>query len=135
MNERSETEVRRETTIEATPAEVWEALTEEERLAEWLAADVELELVEGGEGRFVFEDGARPARVERLVEEQCLTFTWERPGVGPSRVELTIEGVPGGTRLVVVESDLSGAPTAAATADWWIAKLGALRATLALVPA
>ncbi len=130
--------VERETILEAAPEEVWEALTEESRLAEWLADDAELDPVEGGEVRFGFADGERAGRVERVEEERSFAFTWTRPGEGPSRVEFTIEAVPAGTRLVVVESGLSGPAamaSAAATAEWWVAKLGALGAILALVPA
>ena len=32
--------VERETLVEATPEEVWEALTDEDRLEEWLAPEV-----------------------------------------------------------------------------------------------
>ena len=41
--------VERETLVEASPDEVWEALTDEDRLEEWLAPDVELDPTEGGE--------------------------------------------------------------------------------------
>ena len=41
--------VERETVLPAGPDEVWEALTDDDRLEEWLAEDVELDPVEGGE--------------------------------------------------------------------------------------
>lgn len=128
-------EVRRETTVEASPVEVWEALTDPDRLSEWLAEDAELDPVEGGELRLTFEDGERAGRVESVEEERRLAFTWERPEYGESRVEFTVEAVPAGTRVIVVESDLGPGPRALAAADWWVAKLGSLRATLALVTA
>src|SRR5262245_43549357 len=58
--------VERETLIEAAPDEVWESLTEEDRLREWMAPEVELDPVEGGE--IVFRDGEdqRNGRVETL---------------------------------------------------------------------
>src|SRR5262245_40010308 len=128
--------VRRETTVEAGPGEVWEALTDEGCLTEWLAEDAEVDLSEGGEISFSFEDGARTGRIERVDEERRLTLTWERPGYGESRVDFAIEPAPGGTRVVVTERALTAfETTAAAKASWWTAKLGALRATLALVPA
>ena len=128
-------EVRRETTVEESPVEVWEALTDPDRLSEWLAEDAELDLVEGGELRLTFEDGERAGRVESVEEERRLAFTWERPGYGESRVEFMVEAVSAGTRVIVVEADLGPGPRALAAADWWVAKLGALRATLALVTA
>ena len=42
-------EVQREVVLEAPVEEVWDALTEPERLEEWFANDVELELEPGGE--------------------------------------------------------------------------------------
>ena len=43
-------EVEREVVFPAAPDEVWEALTEAERLEEWFANDVELDARPGGEG-------------------------------------------------------------------------------------
>jgi uncharacterized protein YndB with AHSA1/START domain len=129
--------VERETVLEATPAEVWEALTDPERLTEWMADEAEVELAEGGELHFLCDGEERAGEVETFEEERSLGFIWTRPELGRSRVEFTIEAVPAGTRLVVIESGLPSGPsaTSAAAADWWVAKLGALRATLALVPA
>src|SRR5215213_5493314 len=44
----------RERTLDATPEEVWETLTDEVLLEQWLAADIELDLREGGSARFEF---------------------------------------------------------------------------------
>jgi hypothetical protein len=41
--------VERDVVVDADPDEVWEALTDEDRLSEWLAPEVELDPVEGGE--------------------------------------------------------------------------------------
>jgi uncharacterized protein YndB with AHSA1/START domain len=130
--------VERETTIEASPAEVWEALTDEGILSDWFAEDAELDLVEGGAVRFDCDDGERSGTIEEIAEEERLSFVWTRPEYGTSRVEFSIEATPLGTRVVVTERVLvstEASGTATATAGWWRAKLGALRATLALVPA
>ena len=96
--------VERETLIEASPEEVWEALTEEDRLREWLAPDVELDPHEGGE--IAVRDGGeeRGGTVETVEENERFAFTWSRPGEGESFVEFTIEAQPGGTRVTVVET-------------------------------
>src|SRR2546423_15236029 len=50
-------EIEREIVFPASPAEVWEALTEPERLEEWFATEVELDAQPGGEGVFRWGDG------------------------------------------------------------------------------
>src|SRR4051794_36705599 len=97
---RQTTDVTRELTIDATREEVWRALSEPALMREWLAADVELDLVDGGEGFVVSHDGEeRAVRVERVEDSERLVFEWEREGVGETRVELALEEVAGGTRV------------------------------------
>ena len=110
--------VRREITVDASPDVVWDALTEPGLLSEWAASEVELDLDEGT-GVFRYEDGEeRPAVIETVEEPERLAFRWRREGGEESRVEFVLEPAVSGTRLVVVESGLGGAPTAAAAADW-----------------
>ncbi len=95
-------DVRREIVVPAEPSEVWEALTEPERLEDWFANDVELDPVPGGRGVFRWDDGEeRVATVEAVEPERLLTLRWEDDG---GEVEFTLEPVPEGTRLVVVET-------------------------------
>ena len=96
--------VERDTLVEASPEEVWEALTDEDRLEEWLAPDVELDPVEGGEIAVRDGDDERAGTVETLEENERFAFTWSRPGEGESFVEFTIEALPGGSRVTVVET-------------------------------
>ncbi|HEY7267435.1 MAG TPA: SRPBCC domain-containing protein [Solirubrobacterales bacterium] len=103
--------VERETMIDADPEEVWEALTDEDRLEEWLAPDVELDPVEGGEISIRDGDEERSGTVETLEENERFAFTWSRPGEGESFVEFTIEALPGGSRVTVVETPLQSAAT------------------------
>jgi uncharacterized protein YndB with AHSA1/START domain len=108
--------VERETMVEATPEEVWEALTDEDRLEEWMAPDVELDPVEGGDVAVRDGDDERAGTVEILEENERLAFTWSRPGEGESFVEFTIEALPGGSRVTVVETPIG--PTAIAAGGW-----------------
>jgi uncharacterized protein YndB with AHSA1/START domain len=108
--------VERETLVEATPEEVWEALTDEERLEEWLGPEVELDPVEGGEITVRDGDGARTGAIETIEEPERFAFTWSRPGEGESFVEFTIEALPGGSRVTVVETAIG--PTATAFGGW-----------------
>jgi uncharacterized protein YndB with AHSA1/START domain len=133
MELRDEDQVEREAVLPADPDEVWEALTDEDRLEEWLGTDVELEPVEGGELTVGDDEGERSGTVETVIERERLTFTWARPGEDPSRVDFAIEAVPAGTRLVVTETRIPG-PVALAGVGWERRLLRLGRAVL-LVPA
>src|ERR687888_83433 len=101
--------VERETLVEATPEEVWEALTDEDRLEEWMAPEVDLDPVEGGEISVRDGDEERRGTVETVEENERFAFTWSRPGEGESFVEFTIEALPGGSRVTVVETPMHSA--------------------------
>jgi uncharacterized protein YndB with AHSA1/START domain len=108
--------IRKEIVLPATRDDVWEALTDEDRLEEWLAPDVELEPVEGGEIAVRDGEDQRNGTVETLEENERFAFTWSRPGEGESFVEFTIEALPGGSRVTVVETPIG--PTAMAAGGW-----------------
>src|SRR5436190_8073604 len=95
-------QVEREIVFPASPAEVWEALTEPERLEEWFATEVELDPRPGGEGTFRWGNGEeRHATVREADEEERLVLDWDDDG---GEVVLELEEVEGGTLLHVVES-------------------------------
>jgi len=102
-------EVEREVFLDAPPAEVWEALTDEEQLEDWFANDVEFDLDRGGV--FRWDDGdVRHAVVEEVDAERRLALRWWDPGGDEqSEVTFTLEEIPAGTRLVVTET---------ASCDW-----------------
>jgi uncharacterized protein YndB with AHSA1/START domain len=94
-------EVKREIVLPEAPEEVWEALTDEERLEEWFANEVELDARPGGRGVFRWDDGEeRRATVEAVEHERRLALRFDDEAV----VELTLEPLVVGTRVVVVES-------------------------------
>lgn len=101
----------RERTLDASPDEVWETLTDEVLLEQWLAAEVELDLREGGAARFAWEDGeTRDARVELVEPVERLAFSWwAADEAEPQRVEFRLEPAGWRTRLVVVETRANGA--------------------------
>jgi uncharacterized protein YndB with AHSA1/START domain len=128
--------VERETLVEASPEEVWEALTDEDRLEEWLAPEVELDPTKGGEIAVRDGDEERHGTVETVEEPDRFAFTWSRPGEGESFVEFTIEALPGGTRVTVVETPTHSAATNAAAGstataiDTWGPRLAQLQRSL-----
>jgi uncharacterized protein YndB with AHSA1/START domain len=103
---RSEPGVTRSVELDAPPAEVWDALTEEALLREWLADEVELEAEPGGEIVCRYADGEeRRGEVELVEEAERLAWSWRREDdEGPSRVELVLDAVAAGTRLTVIET-------------------------------
>jgi uncharacterized protein YndB with AHSA1/START domain len=123
LRDEKTTWVERETLIEASPDEVWEALTDEDRLQEWLAPDVELDPREGGEISVRDGDEERHGTVETVEEGERFAFTWSRPGEDESFVQFTIEAIPAGTRVTVVETPMAAA---------WGPRLGRLQSSLRL---
>ncbi len=100
-------EVEREIVVPETPDEVWEALTEAERLEEWFATEVELDARPGGEGVFRWGDGdERHAVVREVDEAERLGLDWDDGGT----VGLELEPVVDGTRVRVAESSPEFAP-------------------------
>lgn len=102
-------EVTREIVLEAPIDEVWDALTDSDRLEEWFANDVELDLEPGGGGLFRWDDGEeRRAVVEEVDPGRRLALGWGDDG----RVEIELAELDGATRVVVTETAGSGWATA-----------------------
>jgi uncharacterized protein YndB with AHSA1/START domain len=94
-------EITREIELSAPREEVWEALTDPERLEDWFANEVELDATPGGSGYFRWTNGEeRSAVVERVEPEERLVLRWEDDGM----VELRLEDTGTGTRVVVRET-------------------------------
>ena len=113
-------EVTRTVVLPVTRDEAWEALTEPERLREWFANDVELDVRPGGEGMFRWDNGeSRRAVVDEVAEGERLVLHWE----DDSRVELELDDAPAGTRVLVRETspDWGVALELEASAAWAIA--------------
>ena len=111
--------VERSVLLPAPPEEVWEAITDQLLLSEWLAPEVELDPHEGGELICRYEDGEeRRGEVELAEEAERLAFRWWREDSGPSRVELVLDAVADGTRLTVIESGLVPVASPQLAAAW-----------------
>ena len=123
------TEVRRETSFESEPDELWRAISDEDMLERWLGDEVELDPVEGGDVRVVTDGEERHGWVDEVDEGSRLVFTWSRDGGESSQVELTVLPDAIGSRLIVVERALTG-PFAMAP---WSRNLQALHGCLGLV--
>lgn len=106
-----------------TPLEiVWQAVTDPDWLALWLADEIVMDPRPGGEARFTIGSETRSGWIEevRAPDERragCLAFWWALDDEPASRVELTVTEVDAArTLLRVVESrpldvlDLVGTP-------------------------
>lgn len=111
-------QIEREIVFPAPPDEVWEALTEPERLEEWFANEVELDPRPGGEGVFRWDDGEeRHAVVRELEPQKRLVLEWEDDG----EVVLELEEIDGGTRLHVTETSPEWSTALELHAFAWVA--------------
>jgi uncharacterized protein YndB with AHSA1/START domain len=105
-------QIERELVIEASPEEVWEAITADG----WLADEVQLELYPGGEALFRCAGETKSGWVEDVQAPERLTFWWAVDDEPATRVELTVAAEGDGARVRVVESrpldvlDLVGIP-------------------------
>jgi uncharacterized protein YndB with AHSA1/START domain len=94
-------QVEREIVFPEGPDELWEALTEPERLEEWFATEVELDPRPGGSGVFRWGDGEEQRAIVREAEpERRLVLDWDDGG----EVVIELQEVPDGTLVRVVES-------------------------------
>jgi uncharacterized protein YndB with AHSA1/START domain len=94
--------VRREIVLPADRDEVWDALTDPDRLADWFATEVELDLRVGGEATFRWGNGEERRAVVTGVERgEHLAFEWDDEG----EVEFLLADDADGTRLTVIETE------------------------------
>jgi uncharacterized protein YndB with AHSA1/START domain len=93
-----------ELTVPASPEETWDALTDPERLAEWMAEDAELDLLPGGELAVRVNDEERSGFFEEVEPPRRLVFWWGPEEGDRTRVEIELEPDGDGTRVRVVES-------------------------------
>ncbi len=123
--EQTEPSVERETTLDTSPERAWEAISDEDELAHWLAEEVELEPVEGMPARFVVDGDERHGEVREVEEGRRISFTWRAPEEPATLVELTLEPLAddGPVRLTVVETAPAGVPMATAAARAWPVRL------------
>jgi uncharacterized protein YndB with AHSA1/START domain len=94
-------EVVREIELDAEPADVWTALTDETQLEQWFANDVELDATPGGRGVFRWDDGeVREAVVETVEEGSRIVLRFDDDGI----VDLRVAPAEHGTLVEVRET-------------------------------
>ncbi|MHB1469235.1 MAG: SRPBCC family protein [Solirubrobacteraceae bacterium] len=99
--------VRRELIVPQDRRVVWNAIRDAHGLSSWLADEVELEVRDGASGVLRWHSGEeRFATVEEVDEERRIALRWALAGGEATLVELTLDDVPDGTRIVVLEVPL-----------------------------
>jgi uncharacterized protein YndB with AHSA1/START domain len=110
--------IEREIDIDAPIDVVWKVITEPEHITRWFTDSAELDVRQGGEGRFGWDVKATNRkhvvnlRIERLEPPNFFSFRWEYPdGDQPTEtnaplVEFSLEARGDSTRLRLVESGL-----------------------------
>ena len=107
------TEAVREITINASPATIFEYLTDPEKMVEWMGTEATLDAVPGGDFR-VLCGGVNPSAGEfREVvanERVVFTFGWDVPDhpipAGSTEVEITLRSAGNSTVLRLVHRGL-----------------------------
>ena len=103
---------------DATPAELWSALTDPVQLRGWFAHVERLELSPGGGYELRFDDGSVSGRVLALEPERMLELSWSHADEPDSVVRFEIVSAPTGTVLVLEHMALPTGEAAGHGAGW-----------------
>jgi uncharacterized protein YndB with AHSA1/START domain len=116
--------VTRSVVIPAGPDDVWDALVDPARLADWFADEVDGgELVRDAEVVFRWDDGSeRVGVVDEADAPRRLAFRWAEPGGEQSEVAFELAEEAAGTRVTVVER----MPTVRSAVGGWAGRLTGL---------
>jgi len=111
--------VTRETVLDLDRDDAWHAVTDADELEHWLADEVEIDLVEGGDLHVRFDDGReRHGTVEEVTAPERVVFRWHPvPDADlETVVRIELESAERGTRVIVVETGFDALPVASAEA-------------------
>jgi uncharacterized protein YndB with AHSA1/START domain len=112
--------IRFERVLAHSPTDVWAALTEPDRLSDWLAL-AEVEPGEGGSMTLDFGDGGiERCRITVWDPPRLLAYDWKFVGEMPSQVSWELSALDGGsaTRLTLEHTLLDAAVAPAYGAGW-----------------
>ena len=97
--------VERTITLSADPITVWERLTDENLVGDWMEGVVSIDARPGGAITMTPEEGAPVwGTVEEVVPVRRLQWSWRTDDGLPTQVEIELEQVEKGTILTVRET-------------------------------
>ncbi len=97
--------VERTVTLPADPGTVWERLTDENLVGDWMEGDVSIDARPGGAITMTPEEGDPVwGTVEEVVPGRRLQWSWRTDDGLPTQVEIELEQVDEGTALTVRET-------------------------------
>lgn len=113
--------VRLERELEAIPEEVWKALTEPDRLREWLA-EVKLDPREGGSIAIDFSAQGEPNITKGTIRiydpPRTLEYDWTETGQNRSVVRFELEPTDSGTKLALTHRLVTDEEAPGFAAGW-----------------
>ncbi|MDQ3410708.1 MAG: SRPBCC family protein [Chloroflexota bacterium] len=143
-------QIERVMVLRAPRERVWAALTEAAELSRWFGDTAEIDLRPGGELVLGWEEhGVGRCRIEVVEPPRRFAYRWHAPGAdedapieaGPNTlVEFTLDEVPEGTRLTLIESGFASLPSDIAAKAFedntggWASELGELAAYIEAAP-
>jgi len=116
--------IQKQIVLRSPRARVWRALTDPAEFGAWFGARLQGQFTPGARVKVAitipgYEHVTMELVIERVEPERLFSFHWHPYAVDmqkdysvepPTRVEFTLEEVPGGTRLSVVESGFDELP-------------------------
>lgn len=105
--------------VDHAPPEVWDALTQPQHLANWLAPGV-IELRVGGAVKLAFEQSgvAIDSQVKMLRPLQAISFSWSGPGEPERPIEWAIAPHENGSEVTLTVQVPHDEDAARACAGW-----------------
>ncbi|QDP95240.1 hypothetical protein FOE78_04330 [Microlunatus elymi] len=98
--------------IAAPPSKVWRWFTSQEKLRQWIAPTIEIDLRVGGDYRMVGPDGTKISGVVlEYVPEGQLVLSWIEEDAGwahPGRLVITLTPISSGTRMTLMHDGFAG---------------------------
>jgi uncharacterized protein YndB with AHSA1/START domain len=114
-------EVRKQIEIEAPIRRVWAALTTPDGLLGWFPTErASIDLRPGGRLSLVWPEDSDEGTVDVVDPPERLVFRWRPSGLDRpfTTVAFTLEEIPGGIRLTLVESGFASLPDRFAQQVW-----------------
>src|SRR4051812_36326849 len=106
-------ELTRRVDLDASAEELWELISEPDRLSEWLGESVDLDVRPGGTGAVTDDGVLKFVHVDRVEPGRALSFSWWEPDQPQqtAQVLFQISSRPGGgSRLDITETLCAAEP-------------------------